>query len=72
MDDAKCTYRAEVRVALQKVDPTGRWTTDRLSFEDVTDLGTLDFQQIAELLMRFHNLSQTATLELTGKTQEGS
>lgn len=64
MENEKYTYRVEVRVAIQKVTPTGSWMNDRLSFEDTTDLGSLNFAQISELLMRFHHLSETAVSEL--------
>lgn len=62
----KSTYRVEVRVALQRIEPNGSWSSDRLSFEDTTELGSLNFHQIAELLQRFHDLSQSAASELGG------
>jgi len=65
-------YKVDVRVSIQKVTEHGSYTNDRLSFEDSTDLGSLNFEQIAGLLMRFHDLSQTATAELVaGDTTAG-
>lgn len=64
MENQKYTYRAEVRVAIQKVSPQGSYTSDRLTFEDTTELGALNFAQISDLLMRFHHLSETAVAEL--------
>lgn len=51
-------YRVVSRVEIQRIEENGRYTADRISFEDVADLGPLDFSEIAALLMRFHEIGQ--------------
>lgn len=59
-------YRVEVRTTIRKVLPNGAWTNDQLTLEDNMSVGALSRVQLAQLLVRFHDLTQAATEGLTG------
>lgn len=54
------TYQVSVTVEIRRVGPSGQWTNDTMRFENKSDLGSLNFAQIADLLMRFNDINQNA------------
>jgi len=53
-------FTVRVSVNITRYDASGYRTADSMSFNDEADIGELDLQEIAGLLLSFHNLSNRA------------
>ena len=71
MNNEPDVYQVEVNVQIRRVSPSGYHYNDRMEFRNVSDLGPLNFRQIADLLLKFQELSDDV-VRTTKKVEENN
>ena len=73
MNDEPDTYEVTVNVQIRRVGPHGYRYADNMEFRSTADIGALNFRGIADLLLRFQELTENAieTIQFTKENQNG-